>query len=76
MRTESTHRLRARAGQIAIASRLTGFRGYLQQAHAVRKDVGEAQQQRRVQAAPLQRLHHLQHIDGIAACIVCQAIQH
>jgi len=43
---------------------------YLQQAHAVREDVGEAQQQRRVQAAPLERLYHLQHSDGVAACVV------
>ena len=35
----------------------------------MREDVGEAQQQRRVQAASLQRLHHLQHVDGVAACV-------
>ena len=34
----------------------------------MREDVGEAQQQWRVQAAPLQRLHDLQHVHGVAAC--------
>ena len=35
----------------------------------MREDVGEPQQQRRVQAAPLQRLHHLQNVDGLAPCV-------
>ena len=41
---------------------------HLEEAHTMREDVWEAQQQRRVQAAPLQRLHHFQHVDGVAAC--------